>query len=160
MSESNSYNFAMLRAIISCSDNKFNDSLKYLDEAERIESFNTHTWTIKALVEIIFYSSLKKNSEKSTSERKKLRNIQLPKKLSNKKAGKTLTIPEKNKKTSQKYKSISYEEQVEESRNSEEMNEEILYSAEELINRCILKEPENDQLLYILSAISYELDQY
>lgn len=40
------------------------------------------------------------------------------------------------------------------------MNEEILYSAEELLNRCLQKEPENDQLLYILSVISYELDQY
>lgn len=109
MSESNSYNFAMLRAIMSCLDNKFNDSLKFLDEAERVESFNTHTWIVKAVVEIIFYGSLKKYSEKSTSERKKLKNIEMPKKLSNVKAGKTAMMPEKEKKYSQKYKSISYE---------------------------------------------------
>ena len=40
----------MLKAMISCSKNKFNDSLKYLDEAEKIESFNSHTWIVKAVV--------------------------------------------------------------------------------------------------------------
>lgn len=45
-------------------------------------------------------------------------------------------------------------------RGQEEANQEILLSAEELFNRCLLKEPENDQILYILAAINYELGQY
>lgn len=136
----------MLQAIVFCNKEEFNNSLKCLDEAENIEPFNSHTWAIKAVVETIFYRSLVKLNKKSLPS-------ELPsQRKNNKKSLSGSSRGESN--------SPAFDEGSQRELSATEMNEEILYSAEELINRCLLKEPENDQLLYLLTVISYELGQY
>ncbi len=58
MSESNRYNFNMLKAMRSAQSKDYNEALQLFAEAEKIEPFNNHTFMVKAVVEIFFYNSL------------------------------------------------------------------------------------------------------
>jgi tetratricopeptide (TPR) repeat protein len=63
--ESNKYNLTMLKAMKSADSGNYNEDLELFKEAESIEPFNTHTFMVKAIVEIMFYNHLKSSNRPS-----------------------------------------------------------------------------------------------
>ena len=58
MTDSNRYNYTLIKGIRSAGQGEFNAALGLFEEAEKIESFNTHTFMVRAVIQIMLYCSL------------------------------------------------------------------------------------------------------
>jgi len=50
MTDSNRYNYTLIKGIRSAGQGEFNAALGLFEEAEKIESFNTHTFMVRAVI--------------------------------------------------------------------------------------------------------------